>query len=140
MFRSYPCFRHHPRLPFPRLSPVPAAPSPDPRSPSRTPSNLPAGDGYTILLTNTLNSTDVYATSEPFRIAPQGSLYPTDSSSSASGTASGTASRTASGSASGSASASASGSSRAPASAAGRSVVVGGAGAVLAALGVAALL
>ena len=44
-----------------------------------TTSTLPAADGYTILLTNTLNSSDVYATSQPFKIAQQGSTYPTAS-------------------------------------------------------------
>ncbi|CAL1709006.1 unnamed protein product [Somion occarium] len=40
-----------------------------------------AGSGYTILLANPLNSTEVYATSEPFEIKPLGSAYPTTSAS-----------------------------------------------------------
>jgi len=39
-------------------------------------SDQPAGTGWTILLANPLNETDVYATSQPFEIKPLGSLYP----------------------------------------------------------------
>ncbi|KAF8908542.1 hypothetical protein CPB84DRAFT_1843438 [Gymnopilus junonius] len=39
-------------------------------------SNQAAGQGWTILLANPLNNTDVYATSQPFEIKPLGSLYP----------------------------------------------------------------
>ncbi|KAF9479853.1 hypothetical protein BDN70DRAFT_660556 [Pholiota conissans] len=38
--------------------------------------NQAAGTGWLILLANPFNSTDVYATSEPFEIKPLGSLYP----------------------------------------------------------------
>lgn len=37
------------------------------------------GPNYTVLLVDILNSTNVYATSEPFEIKPPGSLYPTGS-------------------------------------------------------------
>ncbi|GHJ85047.1 hypothetical protein NliqN6_1449 [Naganishia liquefaciens] len=36
-----------------------------------------AGDNYVIELTNILNSSDIYATSQPFSIKQQGALYPT---------------------------------------------------------------
>ncbi|KAF8198489.1 hypothetical protein BJ912DRAFT_951559 [Pholiota molesta] len=38
--------------------------------------NQPAGNGWLVLLANPLNSSDVYATSQPFEIKPLGSLYP----------------------------------------------------------------
>ncbi|KAG2743160.1 hypothetical protein P692DRAFT_20172391 [Suillus brevipes Sb2] len=53
-----------------------------------------AGTGYTLLFASTLNSTDIWATSEPFEIKALGSSYPTTTSSAGSastGTASGTA-------------------------------------------------
>ncbi|KAI0342268.1 hypothetical protein BDW22DRAFT_1357583 [Trametopsis cervina] len=37
----------------------------------------PPNSGYFVLFANTLNSTDVYATSQPFEIKPAGSTYPT---------------------------------------------------------------
>ncbi|TCD68390.1 hypothetical protein EIP91_010899 [Steccherinum ochraceum] len=40
-------------------------------------SSQPAGTGYTILLADPLNSTNVFATSQPFEIKPLGSAYPT---------------------------------------------------------------
>ncbi|WWD17243.1 hypothetical protein CI109_101681 [Kwoniella shandongensis] len=40
------------------------------------PGNIKAATGYTLLLTNPLNSSDVYATSESFEIKPVGSTYP----------------------------------------------------------------
>ncbi|KIK02726.1 hypothetical protein K443DRAFT_656635 [Laccaria amethystina LaAM-08-1] len=55
----------------------------------------PAGTGYTILLADPLNNTNVYATSDPFEIKALGSAYPSQVSSSASsgsGTASGSGS------------------------------------------------
>lgn len=59
----------------------------------------PAGTGWTILLVNPVNLTDVYATSQEFEIKPLGSLYPsqvTPSANASSQTASstGTASTT----------------------------------------------
>jgi len=45
--------------------------------------NQPAGTGWTILLANPLNISDVYATSQPFEIKPLGSLYPSQSTPSA---------------------------------------------------------
>jgi len=51
---------------------------------SQDKANQPPGTGYTVLLANPLNNTDVYATSEPFEIKPLGSLYPSQVSSSAS--------------------------------------------------------
>ncbi|KAG7558326.1 hypothetical protein FFLO_02796 [Filobasidium floriforme] len=41
------------------------------------PGALPAGTGYTIQLTDTLNSTNIYAESEAFELKPAGSAYPT---------------------------------------------------------------
>lgn len=41
-------------------------------------STVPAGTGYTIQLTDILNSSNIYTTSETFEIKQQGSLYPTD--------------------------------------------------------------
>lgn len=41
--------------------------------------NQPAGTGWTVLLANPLNNTDVYATSEPFEIKALGSAYPSQS-------------------------------------------------------------
>ncbi|KAK7678697.1 hypothetical protein QCA50_018279 [Cerrena zonata] len=40
-------------------------------------SSQPAASGYTILLANPLNSSQVYATSEPFEIKALGAAYPT---------------------------------------------------------------
>ncbi|EDR06683.1 uncharacterized protein LACBIDRAFT_294613 [Laccaria bicolor S238N-H82] len=54
--------------------------------------NQAAGTGYTILLADPLNNTNVYATSEPFEIKALGSAYPSQVSSSASSGGSGTAS------------------------------------------------
>ncbi|KAG2140691.1 hypothetical protein DEU56DRAFT_289970 [Suillus clintonianus] len=54
----------------------------------------PAGTGYTVQFASTLNSTDIYAQSEPFEIKALGSSYPTTTStagSTATGTASGSA-------------------------------------------------
>lgn len=42
--------------------------------------NLPASTGYTILLTDIFNNSDIYATSQPFEIKPLGSSYPDPSS------------------------------------------------------------
>ncbi|KIM38085.1 hypothetical protein M413DRAFT_448104 [Hebeloma cylindrosporum] len=41
--------------------------------------NQPVGTGWTVLLANPLNNTDVYATSEPFEIKPLGCAYPSQS-------------------------------------------------------------
>ncbi|KAI5121434.1 hypothetical protein M0805_006195 [Coniferiporia weirii] len=41
--------------------------------------NFTAATGYTIILANPLNSTDVYATSAAFEIKPLGSTYPATS-------------------------------------------------------------
>jgi len=59
--------------------------------------NQPVGTGWTVLLANPLNNTEVYATSEPFEIKALGSAYPSQVSSlggdsSATSTASGSAS------------------------------------------------
>jgi len=69
---------------------------------SPTQVNQPAGTGYTLLLADPFNNTDVYATSDQFEIKPLGSLYPSQVSSSASvaggtGTSSPSASPTKSG-------------------------------------------
>ncbi|ORY33974.1 hypothetical protein BCR39DRAFT_586176 [Naematelia encephala] len=58
------------------------------------PGNITPSTGYTIQLTDILNSTNVYATSEAFEIKPEGSSYPpqTTNSSSASSNSSSTAS------------------------------------------------
>ncbi|KAG1771986.1 hypothetical protein EV702DRAFT_1134928 [Suillus placidus] len=40
----------------------------------------PAGTGYTVLFASTLNSTDIYAQSQPFEIKALGSSYPTTTS------------------------------------------------------------
>ncbi|KAK8864457.1 hypothetical protein IAR55_001706 [Kwoniella newhampshirensis] len=40
------------------------------------PGNIKAATGYTLLLTNPLNSSEVYATSESFEIKSVGSTYP----------------------------------------------------------------
>jgi len=45
--------------------------------------NQPVGTGWTVVLANPLNNTDVYARSEEFEIKPLGSLYPSQVSSSA---------------------------------------------------------
>ncbi|EPS96485.1 hypothetical protein FOMPIDRAFT_1130397 [Fomitopsis schrenkii] len=55
---------------------------------------FPSTTGYTITFANTLNSSDVYATSQPFEIKPDGSQYPASSA-----TPTGTATATGSGSA-----------------------------------------
>jgi len=39
-------------------------------------SELRVGTGYTLSLTDILNSTHIYATSDPFEIKPKGSTYP----------------------------------------------------------------
>jgi len=57
--------------------------------------NQPVGTGWTVVLANPLNNTDVYATSEPFEIKALGSAYPSQVSSSAGG-ASGTSTGSAS--------------------------------------------
>nr|ODN97563.1 hypothetical protein L204_02981 [Cryptococcus depauperatus CBS 7855] len=59
----------------------------------------PPGTGYTLLLTNPLNSSDIYATSEPFEIKAAGSAYPPQGAVSvnASATAQGTGSEAGSG-------------------------------------------
>jgi len=44
-------------------------------------SNQPAALGYTIILADTLNNTNVYATSQEFEIKALGSAYPTTSTS-----------------------------------------------------------
>jgi len=57
--------------------------------------NQAPGTGYTVLLANPLNNTQVYATSQPFEIKALGSQYPSQVSSSASsagGTATGSSS------------------------------------------------
>jgi hypothetical protein len=54
----------------------------------------PAGTGYIVQFASTLNSTDIYAQSQPFEIKALGSSYPTTTSSAgstATGSASGTA-------------------------------------------------
>ncbi|KZT10451.1 uncharacterized protein LAESUDRAFT_721809 [Laetiporus sulphureus 93-53] len=61
---------------------------------------FPAASGYTIILANTLNSSDIYAKSEEFAIKPEGSAYPATS---ATPTGTNTATSSASGSVSGSA-------------------------------------
>jgi len=61
--------------------------------------NQPVGTGWTVLLANPLNNTEVYATSEPFEIKALGSAYPSQSTPSGSG-ADSSASSTGSGSAS----------------------------------------
>jgi len=70
---------------------------------------FPAGDGYYVQLANPLNSTQVYAQSQPFEIKPLGSAYPatsatpTESGASATASSSGSGSPSASGSGSGAA-------------------------------------
>jgi len=59
--------------------------------------NQPVGTGYIVQLANTLNSTDVYAQSEPFEIKAFGAAYP---ASSATPTATGTSASSAAGGAS----------------------------------------
>ncbi|KAG6853192.1 hypothetical protein C0991_006223, partial [Blastosporella zonata] len=49
----------------------------------------PAGTGYTILFANTLNQTEIWATSEPFEIKALGSAYPTTTPGIGSSTAAG---------------------------------------------------
>jgi hypothetical protein len=58
----------------------------------------PAGTGWTILLADPFNETNVYATSQPFEIKPLGSLYPSQTTPSANAS-SNTASSTGTGSA-----------------------------------------
>jgi len=55
--------------------------------------NLQVADGYTVILANPLNSTDVYATSQPFSVKAAGAAYP---ASSATPTGTGTSSSTSS--------------------------------------------
>jgi len=50
---------------------------------SQDQANQPVGTGWTVLLANPLNNTDVYATSEPFEIKALGSAYPSQSTTSA---------------------------------------------------------
>ncbi|KAL5498633.1 hypothetical protein ACEPAH_1988 [Sanghuangporus vaninii] len=61
--------------------------------------NFTTGTGYTVILADPINSTNIYAQSEEFEIKPVGSTYP-DSSATPTGTASatGSGSATASGS------------------------------------------
>jgi hypothetical protein len=61
---------------------------------SQDQANQPAGTGYTILLANEVNNSDIFATSQPFEIKPLGSAYPTQPPT-ANGTASGGPSPTA---------------------------------------------
>ncbi|KAJ9110280.1 hypothetical protein QFC19_001683 [Naganishia cerealis] len=103
-----------------------------------------AGDNYVIELTDILNSSNIYATSQPFSIKQQGSLYPTATTATSplqsTGTAAvaassgGAASSGASGSRSASASASASSAAAKPSSGAMKNAVVGG-GALMAVAG-----
>ncbi|KAF9646481.1 hypothetical protein BDM02DRAFT_3020743 [Thelephora ganbajun] len=51
--------------------------------------SVPAATGYTIQLTNTFNSNDIYAHSEPFEIQPVGSAFPDPSAIQGNGGASG---------------------------------------------------
>ncbi|WVQ67613.1 uncharacterized protein L199_005816 [Kwoniella botswanensis] len=79
------------------------------RSKTINPGGVTPSGGYTILLTNPLNSSDVYAKSETFEIKAVGSTYPPQDSAGSGSSASASGSGTASGSAtSGVASASAS--------------------------------
>jgi len=62
---------------------------------SDTIANLPVATGYTVSLTNVLNTTDVYSVSQAFEIKPIGSSYPASTATpgpSSSGTLSGTSS------------------------------------------------
>ncbi|KAJ9098227.1 hypothetical protein QFC21_004556 [Naganishia friedmannii] len=103
-----------------------------------------AGDNYVIELTDILNSSNVYATSQPFSIKQQGTLYPTVTTATSPLQSTGTAAVAASsgGASSGkasssqSASASASASSAAAKSGAMKNAVVGG-GALMAVAGAA---
>ncbi|WVN88374.1 uncharacterized protein L203_103580 [Cryptococcus depauperatus CBS 7841] len=63
------------------------------------PGDAKPGTGYTLLLTNPLNSSNIYATSEPFEIKAAGSAYPPQGTVSvnASATAQGTGSEAGSG-------------------------------------------
>ncbi|KAL5476851.1 hypothetical protein ACEPAI_3037 [Sanghuangporus weigelae] len=56
--------------------------------------NFTTGTGYTLILADPINSTNVYAQSEEFEVRPVGSTYP-DPSSTPTGTASATGSGTA---------------------------------------------
>ncbi|KAI0726589.1 hypothetical protein C8Q72DRAFT_519334 [Fomitopsis betulina] len=58
---------------------------------------FPAAQGYTIIFANILNSSDVYATSQPFEIKADGSEYPA-STATPTGTGTATSSATSSGS------------------------------------------
>ncbi|WWC94236.1 hypothetical protein V866_001076 [Kwoniella sp. B9012] len=78
------------------------------RSKTINPGGVTPSGGYTILLTNPLNSSDVYAKSETFEIKAVGSTYPPQDSSSSSGSS---AAASGSGTASGSATSSAAGAS-----------------------------
>jgi hypothetical protein len=60
---------------------------------SQDQANQPAGTGWTVLLADPLNNTNVYATSQPFEIKALGSAYPSQAP-----TGNVTASNTASGS------------------------------------------
>jgi len=51
---------------------------------SQDQANQAVGTGWTVLLANPLNNTDVYATSEPFEIKALGSAYPSQSTPTAS--------------------------------------------------------
>jgi len=55
---------------------------------------VPAATNYTISLTDILNTTHIYATSQPFEIKPLGSSYPDPSSTPSLGGSSGTPSST----------------------------------------------
>ncbi|KAF9788568.1 hypothetical protein BJ322DRAFT_1049699 [Thelephora terrestris] len=55
---------------------------------------VPAATGYTIMLTDILNTTNIYATSQPFEIKPLGSSYPNPSSTPSPGGSSGSPSST----------------------------------------------
>jgi len=63
---------------------------------SQNQANQLAATGYTLLFANTLNSSDVYTSSQPFEIKPLGSLYPSQVSSSASAASATAAASTAS--------------------------------------------
>ncbi|KAH9831172.1 uncharacterized protein C8Q71DRAFT_783088 [Rhodofomes roseus] len=52
---------------------------------------FPPADGYTIIFANILNSSDIYATSQPFEIKAEGAQYPA-SSATPTGTATATSS------------------------------------------------
>lgn len=57
--------------------------------------NLPVADNYTVQFANPLNSSDIYAQSQPFAIMALGAAYPaTSATPTASGTATGSSSST----------------------------------------------